>query len=1330
MPENKLKYKINAFINIPWVGVFLMFILNTTLNVRAATSTYNEFHNIALNAGASIVNSFTQDDQGVMWLGTDKGLYSYNGYTVQAHLISTLPHASLLQTRINCSFLHEKRYLWLGSDNGIFIFDTFTDQYLNSPRTFPSDIRSLSKNGDELWIGSLNGLYKYHFKSKKLENLSLNKNSGIPHHAIYSILKSSQQELFVGTYNGLCVRNKATANFQTIALPTPSKRSNLLVNALLEDAKQACIWIGTEGYLFKYDIKTKLVVRIAAFDDNSVKSLAKDVQNNLLVGTDNGLYIYQHDSQELRHIVHDSRFANSLTNNIIWSLFIDRNNNSWIGTDYGVSMYEADKIYQEVSLWQLTGKGDGNQLQSIYRDSRSNFWLGGTNGAIVLENDFTNHQWYKMGDKANPISHNRIRDFYEDKQQNLWVATDGSINRYDYKRKQFIHYSITDSTFVRNANWAYSIMESADGRLWVASCLGGIFVVDKQQLLANATKNFIAEKNYYQQKGPSGLSDNFVSCIKTDLEGNVWALTFKNNLNKINPKTDSVKKISLPNGSAQISTSNASSLICDSDGYIWIGYVGGLYRIHPKTNRLEQIRFDEFQEHGVRLMIEENNRIWINTSNGTFVMDKKTLKIKSVNIPNREYTSIYYDETNEQIYLGGVDGYVYFPINTTERVRKSNQIILTSIYVNDRLLHQGVDKNGNNIRYADEIELNFNQNNITFEISDLNYSENHDGSYLYMLKGIDDVWRRSNKNNNRIAYNNLAPGTYVLLISNQNAQKQSSNKIKTITLTILPPWYASIWAKLVYALLIISLIVWVIIYFRERHRIRIERIEKEKSLELSKLKIDFFTNVSHDLKTPLSLIIAPVSKLLVETKNAQLKKQLSIIQQNALRLNGLIQQVIGFERMDDRNISNMIYSHVEFMEFSKGIFSVYENAFQTKGIQAVFTTNVDYLLVNIDVLKMESVLNNLISNALKFTNNGTIELNIAYSAYDEQNVTITIADTGIGIPKSDVGSVFDRYYQARTTMANQTGSGIGLFLVKQFVEMHNGSIAIRSEENAGTSFTLRLPVVLNANDMSDTNQSTMESTEINKPLILIVEDNLQVSDFIVQELQPLYRCITAHNGKSGLDASIQHKPDLIITDIMMPIMDGMEMCKQLRKTHALAHIPIIMLTAKDDKTTEEKSIDLGVSAFVSKPFDTTLLLLRIKQLLGVNEKMHEKVRLEVLATPSEIKAQSLDEKLLSNITSIIEANVADSEFNVNKLCELSDISNKQIYRRIKQLTGLSPVDYIRTIRMKKAAMLLAQNKFSVAEVMYLVGFSNYSYFSKCFQNQFGKTPKQFAESSK
>lgn len=1302
--------------------------LNLVRLIGAQTDTYREFDNISLNNDASVVNCFIQDRQGLIWMGTDKGLFSYNGYSVQQHLPFSKDKVDA-GSMINCGILLDDDHLCLGADNGLSFYNLKTDQYESRSTRFPSDVRSLALSGRQLWIGTLNGLYRYDVQADKIENISQRKNSGIPHKAIYSILKSVDNTLYVGTYNGLCYLDGKSQTFRQIPLPIGSSKNSLLVNSLLEDPVRHCIWIGTEGYLFRYFPETRSIEHIAAFDGNSIKSLALDQNRNLLLGTDNGLYIYNQERTEVKHIVHDSRYGQSLANNIIWGIFIDRQKNAWFGTDYGVSLSKSNKGYRYVPISQVTGVGDGNNLQVIFKDSHGNFWYGGTNGLIFKPSGGMGCLWYKLDDARYPISHNRIRCIYEDRSRNLWVATDGSINRYDYQAHQFIHYNIVDKSRSRNANWAYNLFEDGQGRLWIATCLGGVFVVDKQKLIASAGKTYVAEQNYYKSGRTDGLSDNFINQVLMDLQGNVWALTYNAGFNKIDTRSGRVTHF---NVKANEPGKNASCMIRDREGYVWLGFYGGVNRLDPRTNELQAIHFDGFKDGFIRILTEENGHIWVTTSNGTFVLDKKTLKVRATDILNKPFSCSYYNAEAKQIYFGGMDGFLEFSPSIANEKTVSPNITLTALYVNDRLFLSGRDYKGKSIRYARDISLKYDQNNVSIEFSDLNFARESGKNYLYRLEGVDEEWRTTKNLTDKISYTNLSPGKYTLHFGRLTPEGKVAVSPLDFRLVITPPWYLTVWAKLGYALLLIGFIAWCINYYRIRHRIKIERIEKEKSLELSRMKIDFFTHVSHEFKTPLSLIIAPVSKLLAESKQAPLKKQLELIQQNALRLNALIQQVIGFERFDGSADSTLILSQVEFIEFARGVFSVFEEAFQSRQLTARFVTEMESVWVKIDVVKMESVLNNLISNACKYSREGgELTFEIKRSESGDNALELIISDTGIGIPQDDLPFVFDRFFQSRKTVNDKQGTGIGLYLVKNYLELHGGSISIASVEDEGTTLILTLPVIdeegAESHRQTAVLPSNEEITDTAKPLILIVEDNADISEFIAQSLSSEFRYELAHNGKTGLDVAIKIKPDLIIADVMMPVMNGMDMCRQLRKHHELSSVPIIMLTAKDDKMTEEQSLQLGINAFVPKPFDPQMLLLRIRQLLGVQQRVEKRVRLEVLATPKEIKAESWDEKLLSDITRIIEDHVDDPDLNVNKLCEYSGMSSKQIYRKIKQLTGLTPVDYIRSIRMKKAAMLLSQKKFSVAEVMYLVGFSNYSYFSKCFQAKYGKTPKQFMD---
>lgn len=438
----------------PVLFLFILLQIWLPCTLAGQKSDYRLFDNISLGTEASVISCFLQDTQGLIWIGSNKGLFSYDGYSSQPHF--TFGERS--NTRIYCGAVVDSTYLYLGADNGLLVYNYRTDTYQEPEADFPTDIRTLALRDGVLWLGTLNGLYTYSPETRQLSAIT----EGLPHQTIYSIIRASDDNLYIGTYNGCCRYIPATGRFETIDLPVTRGRSNQFVNSLLEDTACGCIWIGTEGCLFKYTPADGHTRRIDAFHDNSVKSLALDGNGQLLVGTDNGLYVYQED-EPLLHVVHDSRNLQSLSNNIIWTIFADREHNVWLGTDYGISMSRHNSVLRHIPISQITGTGEGNQFYSMLRDTHGTYWFGGTNGLIrftALMDGEQDVAWYKMGDRKYPLSHNRVRHLYEDREQQLWVATDGSISRYDPAKRQFIHYNIVDSTRRYNANWTYSLLKT------------------------------------------------------------------------------------------------------------------------------------------------------------------------------------------------------------------------------------------------------------------------------------------------------------------------------------------------------------------------------------------------------------------------------------------------------------------------------------------------------------------------------------------------------------------------------------------------------------------------------------------------------------------------------------------------------------------------------------------------------------------------------------------------------------------------------------------------------------------------------------------------------
>lgn len=1299
------------------VSFFLFLFLY--LLASGQSNTYQSFENIGLGPEASVINCFLQDNQGLIWIGSDKGLFSYDGYTVQQHFTP----GEYSNSYINCGVIVDSTYLYLGTDNGLLIYNYRTDRYEKMQYTFPTDIRALAIEKRTLWLGTLNGLYAYNFDSGELKRFTKEAYKNLPHETVYSIICAHNHKVYIGTYNGFCSYNPETDTFEKIELPLYAHKSNQFVNSLLDDVSRNCIWIGTEGNLFKYDLQTGKNARIDILNDNSVKSLALDANGYLLAGTDNGLYIY-HESEPARYRVHDSRNQQSLSNNIIWCVYADKEKNIWLGTDYGISLSRHNNNFRYISISQITGTGDGNHFYSLYKDFHGTFWFGGTNGLIRFNEHFGSYYnvaWYRMGNKEYSLPHNRIRQIYEDREHQLWIASDGGINRYDRDAKKFVRYNITDSTGTYNSNWVYSLFEDTNGKFWIATCLGGIFIVDRQQLMQTKTGDFIAEYNFSTQNGLSGM---FVNQIIPDKEGNVWVLLYNNGINKIDASTRKITRISVEKWANE---KNLSLLFCDREENIWIGFRGGVIRIRPGSGQSEIIRLDEYSNSETLSMTEVGEYIWISTTDGIWVVNKQRFDSKRLYITDKVFTNLFYDSTDNRVYMGGVDGFAVTSPEIQSMNATDQPIYLTALFVNNHLFIPDDKAGSRSIRYTHTIILNHKQNNLSFEFSDFPYAQEEKNKFVYKLTGVDNEWNLLKQNTNRITYNNLAYGKYQLVINKLDSHGKPSGNQCMVFIHIRPPWYYTVWAKSLYIVLFISLITWTINFFRVKNRLKYERMEKEKILEQSQSKIDFFTNISHDFKTPLSMIIAPVSKLLLEVKNQSEKKQLEVIRRNAVKLNSLIHQVLDFNRMENNTDTFLILSKVEFVSFAGSLFEAFEEgAVKEKELTFDFHSNCAKQYMDIDVVKFESILNNLFSNAFKYTPaNGKISLSID-AKEDTGTLEIVVSDTGIGISSHDIPYIFQRFFQSSGTSGKKEGTGIGLYLVKTYAELHGGRVEAVSEKNKGTSIQITLPLHTIENPVT-IEETPATNRNINQPLILIVEDNTEISDFICRLLETKYRCRTVENGKTGLKLCVELMPDLIIADVMMPVMNGLEMCRRIKKNILTSTIPIILLTAKDDRETELESIHLNIDAFVGKPFDSEILLSKVEQLLNSKQQMEAKSRMDAISTPKVIEAVSYDEKFLSNITKIIEDHVSDSDLNVNELCKLSGFNVKHIYRKIKQLTGMTPVDYIKSIRMKKAAMLFSRKKFTVSEVMYLVGFSNHSYFSKCFHAEFGKTPKQFME---
>ena len=1167
-------------------------------------------------------------------------------------------------------------------------------------------IRSLCWFDHKMWIGTRNdGLFTYEIQTKTLEKLNIDDRK----ETLVCGLEAIGEKLYIASYEFLSIYDSTSGKREIIGFPDGK---NLNVISIFKDLKNKFLWIGTESYLYKYNLTTNLMEPDPILAGNTFKTLVQDSKGNILAGTDAGLYVIDSLSNKFEYILHDVRNSNSLCNNVIRKIFCDKDDNIWIGTNRGLSLSQTSLIYRFIHLSEVTQQGEGNLFSDLYIDSQKRYWLAGENGIISIQevsNKEFQVKWFNLNNALNPLNHNLIHCIYEDREGDIWIATDGGFARFDSDKQNFQFFTIYNKEQTHNANWAYSIYEDENGKLWLGTYLGGLFIIDKKELITTDNK-----KTFYDSDYNYKLSEDLDYIIYQIVDGGddlLWANTQKG-LVSIHKTT---LKVTVP----EIYLDN---MLYDNQ-LIWYSTYGKLFCYDTVNDSNTEIIFSESNKH-IHGFVKENDRVWFSSTNGIYYVDITTFKVYNVSKSDFYYQSGFYNSTANEIIWGGEDGFACFSLNKLNNKHTNDFVEITSALISGNNVNNKHQSAINQHLRNKEIKVK-QGNNIALKLSSYSYSQQNEEIFYYKIND-NGKWNHLERGQNHINFANLSGGIYTLYLCNSDPEETDDVVLNRYTLNVAFPWYATTIANILYAVLVVLLILSLIKYLQIRNRRLFERKEKEKTLELSNLKMDFFVNISHELKTPLSMIIAPLSKLIAESNSSKQKTSLISIHENSLRLNTLIHKILDFKQIEHENENALIRSHVELNTLLNNTLKSFNEVINDKKIEVTLIPENEPIWLYLDILKIESIFINLLSNAIKYIpkENGKITISIKTEL---TNVVITIADNGSGIKDTELPFVFMRYFQGQNKKKHTEGTGIGLYLVKKFTELHDGTIKIRNHNGIIAEVTLPMSGdnLLNNSDSNDIIIDNIANAD--KPTLLLIDDNKEIIAFLSETLSHRYRCITAFDGKDGLTSVQKYNPDLIIVDQMMPVMNGFEFCKAIRQNQVYSAKPIIMLTAKDDMSTELESIKLGIDAFMSKPFDVNKIILRVEQLLYKKETLEKHIRIEALTQPNfeQTDKRSNDEILMEKITKIIEDNMDKEEFNVAMLADMIHLDQKQLYRKMKQLINMTPINLLKKLRMKKAAVLLAQNKFTVSEVMYLVGYTNASYFSKCFTEEFGKTPKQF-----
>lgn len=1268
---------------------------NSSTDILYGRRQYNSFQNVSIPIDLGMVGCIIQDGDGMMWFGTRCGLCSWNGYQLHTYLSDI----DLNSRFVNCLIDGSGDVLYVGTDLGLLAFDKRKKTFSSLPCTAATaGARQMVQVGNTLYISTAaRGIISYDIAKKTTRTLPSAPDAMLQAKG----LTVAEGRLYVGYYHGLVSMDMHSGKWRREGVDAQVK-----INSIYYDKGSRSIYIATDGQGFLcYSLRSHQTTKIAAERIRHAKVVAADGRGNILCGTEEGLYVYSPATQGIEQATHDSRLQSSLSNDMVRSIATDRDGNVFIGTDRGVSVSLQYDHFRIVPLANLTGDGHGNLLTSVLHDKDNGYWIGGEHGLLRIDKD-KHCTLFATSSPSHQLRNNYIRCIYKDSDGRLWIATDDGVALYNRLTDGFDIYDFHFHGTSFNSRWSYDFAEDGQGRLWIASYFGGLFVVDKRKIAASQNRQIDADTVLlgYQAYQVARL-DDVTMAANTDK-----GIAF------IDTRSMEVKQ-----------TRAFDDNMVVFNGAVYYSSMGRLYRLNRQGESTE-IVYDCGMDRKIHSYIAETSRLWFSTSSNLYYYDAASNHVERYTAIPQGFMAGMIDMDGESLLWVGNDCMALVPLSSVDnRAERKGRIAVTAVLSGGVELLPDSDYqarlNGGSVC---EIRLK-RRGDFQLELSQFDYAGAAQCEFYYQMDG-NGAWNKLESASNTLSLVALSGGRHTLRLSSQNPQIDQNATVSTVVLLVPHPWYATPWAILAYILAALLLIIYIIRRIARRNRQRYEQRERERVLELSSLKMDFFVNISHELKTPLSLILAPVGRLMGEMKDGRAKEQLAIVEKNALRLNSLIRKILDFKRLEYEREETLMLTRVDMVELLRGSMANFAASAEQRGIEIRLDADVDRLPMDVDVIKIESIMANLLSNALRHVadHTGRVVVTLSQTA---GRTEISVADNGAGVSERELPLLFERYFHGD---AIQTGStGIGLHLVKKFTELHGGTVTAKNAD--GLRVTVSLPsqdlTTQPAQNLITPEPQNLKTSQAHD-LILIVDDNSEILDFISQSLADDYHCLTAQDGLQAWDIICQHRPQLAIVDQMMPRMDGMTLVRKIRDNMPTASLPIIMLTAKDDEHTEMESLKTGVDVFIAKPFDMHKLQLHIVRLLKSRSTIEQCRRITEIANPDyepSETAPSSDEALLSRINEIIDREMSSQGFTIESLAEATNLSTKSLYRKVKQLTGLTPVNYLRRLRMKKAAALLAGQSFTVAEVCYMVGLTNVSYFTKCFTDEFGISPRDYAK---
>lgn len=1355
---------------------FLLIVL-CIIFCNTLTAQTREYYSTDNGLSNSLINQIYQDKKGFIWITTEYGLNKFDGikFSIYKHIDGD-----------STSLKH------------------------NYVRTLFEDSRG------NLYVGTILGLMKYNWGTDSFDDIKMYREGKLVRPHITSIIETHEGDLWVTTSGqSVFIQKKGTDAFISDPLLVRSLSSSFL-NSLFQDSKFN-IWIGSENDgLNCYDPRTKKTTVFKAPHDissNNISAIKEDIEGNIYVGTlTQGLNKYNPRTQIFDPVLYKGNIQL-----LISSLMINRQDQLYIGTDgQGLMIYNREKnIIEDYEVNSPPFDFSKGKIHSILQDKDQNLWLGIFQKGVIFipvsENKF-NYYGYKSF-KNNPIGSSCVTAIYKNKNGVTWIGTDNDgiygINNDGARVSHFYQTASPNSV----PNIIHSIFEDSSGNMWLGSYTNGLAKFNPKTGYCEYIKRFSNEKVY---------------CITEDRNKNLIIGTYGSGifmLDKEGKEQNHYESSKQENDSLsvdELSNDWVNYMICDRDGFIWIGHYKGLSCFDPSGKTfLNYSGKNNLLPGNVVLSLKEDKsgKIWIGTSSGLYCFDKQYQTMKSYstkdglsndvicgiseddqnniwvstyngiskfNTKDNRFINYYasdglqgneftrgavFKDNNGKLFFGGINGVTSFnPKEIVEEKRELN-ILLTNFYLFNQPIKKG-DKSGSNeilstsVLDADSFILSYSDNTFSFEFSTLDFINPERISYQYMIEGLNSEWMSTSPGIGRVTYNNLSSGTYIFKVRAYDNDNYSP--VKTIRIVITPPWYKTVWAYGVYAILFIVLMYGIAGYLFSRIRHKQEMMEKDHAEKISEAKLQFFINISHEIRTPMTLIINPLEKLIADNKDTEKQKIYMMIYRNSQRILRLINQLMDIRKLDKGQMQ-LKCRETDIVGFIEDLMLTFEYQAKMNKIDFTFEHEDKSMKVWIDLNNFDKVLLNILSNAFKYTpESGKIIVkltkgtDISTRSPLKEYFEITISDTGIGVDKDKIEKIFERFYQINNDQTNSNfGTGIGLHLSRLLVELHHGIIYAENRgDRQGSRFIIRLPLgnahfnkdelpILGEGEIStqphlisrvDAGNQFEEEMEDNihkrtksrtKYRILIVEDEDEIRHYLRDELSSEYHIKESRNGKEALECVLKDKPDLIISDVMMPEMDGITLSRKIKQNININHIPIVLLTAKSKTEDRLEGLEIGADAYLVKPFNTEILKQTISNLISNRERLKSKFSGSQQQDDKidKIEMKSSDEILIEKIMKVINTELANPDLNVEMLASSVGMSRVHMHRKLKELTNQSARDFIRGIRLKQAAALLTSKKLSVSEVAYATGFSNLSHFSNSFKEFYGMSPSEYINSN-